>query len=381
VIGVVYYIKKIIYFFVILLICLNFWAIFELKPFSANDPLISQSDTTEVAPPAIVEEDCGNLYLLVGNSLSLNEGCTVSDETIAICQNDNIIAVSPGQARISLINDNICKFWTLTVTDYQSIIAPMGRKQQLETIGSCNQWSCSNPEYVQIDDTGTLTPVSVGECVVSATDSDGRQYGWNVSVKKTAYLTIDDWPDENTIVMLDIMKKYDIKATFFLASQKNHLDIYQRIVDEGHAIGNHTKTHNLDVIYKSSYNLCRNVELMDEFLNKQFGVSTKLFRFPGGYFASSPAQREGYKQLSEQGYRIFDWTCVVEDIRYTKGEYLLREFRKTLDEDVEIILMHNKKSTAGVFEEVIQYLLENNYVCLPLDEQCATYDFIHGWQE
>ena len=371
--------------FSLLLVALNVWVVSDSKiqSFFSGDgvELSSDADAVQSDSSQIIEEDCGNLYLLTGNNLTLDSNCTVEDENVATCKSGVITAIAPGQTRVSVMEDTRCKYWTLTVDDYQSIVAPMGRKLQLETLNSCTQWSCSDTGCAEIDNTGKLTPVSVGECSVTASDADGRQYGWKISVKRTAYITIDDWPDENTIVMLDIMKKYGIKATFFLASQKDHMDIYKRIIDEGHAIGNHTKTHNLSVIYESSSNLCHNVELMEEFLNEKFGVSTKLFRFPGGYFANSPAQREGYKQLTAQGYRVFDWTCTVDDVNFTKREDIMKKFKDTLDEDVEIILMHNKKSTAGVFEEVVLYLIEKDYVCLPLDEQCPTFDFVHGWQE
>lgn len=364
---------------ILLLIAANVLIISGVYP--VREDVTSSSDMPEPPYSEIIEENCGEIYLLTGNCMTLDDDCFVENESVAEIADGVITAIAPGQTRISLSDGTVCKYWTLTVSDYQEIVAPMGRKLQLETIEPCSQWSCSDTEYAEVDDTGSLTPKSVGECTVVAVDQAGRQYGWNVAVKRAAYLTIDDWPNEHTLVMLDIMKKYDVKATFFLASQKNHMDVYQRIIDEGHAIGNHTKTHNLELLYKSSTNLCRNVESMDKFLNEKFGVSTKLFRFPGGYYAKNAAQKEGYRLLKEKGYRIFDWTCVVEDIRCTDAEGLLREFRKTLDEDVEIILMHNKKSTAGVFEEVILYLMENDYVCLPLDEQCATFDFVHGWQE
>ena len=69
----------------------------------------------------------------------------------------------------------------------------------------------------------------------------------------TAYLTIDDGPSENTLLILDILKEYNIPATFFVTGYNDSGDkkIYKRILSEGHALGNHTCSHNFNTIYRS----------------------------------------------------------------------------------------------------------------------------------
>ncbi|MGI8952656.1 MAG: polysaccharide deacetylase family protein [Chitinophagaceae bacterium] len=70
---------------------------------------------------------------------------------------------------------------------------------------------------------------------------------WNISTKeKNLYLTFDDGPNEKaTPFVLDELKKFNAKATFFCIG-KNVLafpEIYKRIIDEGHKVGNHTHNH------------------------------------------------------------------------------------------------------------------------------------------
>lgn len=72
--------------------------------------------------------------------------------------------------------------------------------------------------------------------------------------KKTAYLTFDDGPDETvTPQVLDILKKYGIKGTFFTIhnGSKKADQLYKRIVDEGHTIAAHSYTHDYEKIYQS----------------------------------------------------------------------------------------------------------------------------------
>jgi len=70
---------------------------------------------------------------------------------------------------------------------------------------------------------------------------------WNIETKeKELYLTFDDGPHETaTPFVLDQLNRFNAKATFFCVGKnvKTHTNIYQRILDEGHACGNHTFTH------------------------------------------------------------------------------------------------------------------------------------------
>jgi peptidoglycan/xylan/chitin deacetylase (PgdA/CDA1 family) len=72
-------------------------------------------------------------------------------------------------------------------------------------------------------------------------------YTWKISgTEKVLYLTFDDGPHiDITPFVLDELKRYNAKATFFCIGKNvaAHTSIYQRILDEGHAVGNHTYNH------------------------------------------------------------------------------------------------------------------------------------------
>ena len=101
---------------------------------------------------------------------------------------------------------------------------------------------------------------------------------------KVVALTFDDGPSPQwTPRLLDILKKYDVNASFFLVGEKmiSHLDIAKRIQREGHFIGEHTFNHNR-MIFKSSGFIKHDLEKMDNLFNSTGIGNTGYFRPPYG---------------------------------------------------------------------------------------------------
>ena len=136
------------------------------------------------------------------------------------------------------------------------------------------------------------------------------------------YLTFDDGPiEELTPWVLDILKQYEIKATFFCVGEniEKNPAVFKRILDEGHQVGNHTYNHIKG--WKTDTELyLDNVAKCEPFL------STKLFRPPYGRI-----KRSQFNRLSET-YKVIFWdvlsydydkfvtpeTCLDNSIRYTR---------------------------------------------------------------
>ena len=68
--------------------------------------------------------------------------------------------------------------------------------------------------------------------------------------QKTVYLTFDDGPSRNTDKILDILKEYDVKATFFVVGKTDEHSVraYQRIVEEGHTLAMHSYSHKYEEV-------------------------------------------------------------------------------------------------------------------------------------
>ena len=102
--------------------------------------------------------------------------------------------------------------------------------------------------------------------------------------KKKIALTFDAGPSEETKKVLELLKKYDAKATFFIWGEriKGREKIIERIKKEGHEFGNHTFSHKR-MWFKSRKFMKKDIQKCDDELNK-FGIKTNLFRFPGFKF-------------------------------------------------------------------------------------------------
>ncbi|MDE6608589.1 MAG: polysaccharide deacetylase family protein [Lachnospiraceae bacterium] len=77
------------------------------------------------------------------------------------------------------------------------------------------------------------------------------------SVKmRKVYLTFDDGPSVYTGEILDILKEYDVKATFFVVGKEGekYEELYKRIVEEGHTLGMHSYSHKYSEIYETEQN-------------------------------------------------------------------------------------------------------------------------------
>ncbi len=198
---------------------------------------------------------------------------------------------------------------------------------------------------------------------------------------KTAYLTFDDGPTTSvTPGILDILRRYDIKATFFMVGSliESNPAIAYRVYSEGHTLANHSYQHNYSYLYESEENF------MSE-LNKTYSLITsitdnenypKIFRFPGGGYNSGSygEKKQLYKQvLQSQGYRYADWNALNGDSETTKpqADVLIERIKKSSKnkEDI-VILMHDaaaKKVNLQALPATLDYLLSQGYVFDTLD--------------
>ena len=202
----------------------------------------------------------------------------------------------------------------------------------------------------------------------------------NIYAQKYVALTFDDAPDSfYTPKILDILKRENIKATFFILGDKakKYPGIIKRINAEGHIIGNHSKKHtNFAKEYKDSSSVLKDVEFVDSVLYATIGKKTIYFRPPYG------ALREDQKKLLiKKGYKIAMWTLTTKDwdVFNTTKEIMIDSVKKNIHNDA-VILMHSKdvtgnikkypylKNTLLALPEIIKYLKQNNYQMLTIDK-------------
>ena len=189
----------------------------------------------------------------------------------------------------------------------------------------------------------------------------------------TIYLTFDDGPNGNyTPTILDVLKKYNVKATFFVLGQNasNRPDLLKREVNEGHAVGIHTWTHEYSEIYASTTAFWNEVNRTHDYIKQQTGYDSKLIRFPGG---SSNTVSRHYstgimstlaREVVNKGYNYFDWNESSGDAGGTttaSGVYnnVVSNLSKSKG---NVILMHDIKSyTMNAVEDIVKYGKNNGY--------------------
>ncbi len=149
--------------------------------------------------------------------------------------------------------------------------------------------------------------------------------------QKNLYLTFDDGPIPNlTEWVLDELKKYDAKATFFCvgANVVRNNKIFERLKQEGHQVANHTMFHSKG-FKMNTLDYLKEVDDCEQF------TTTKLFRPPYGQLKKSQ-----YRALIKKGYKIIMWDVISYDYETIPEETVLRNVIKN-SKNGSIVLFHD----------------------------------------
>ena len=187
-------------------------------------------------------------------------------------------------------------------------------------------------------------------------------YIWNCSTEeKNIYLTFDDGPTpEITDWVLDVLKKFNAKATFFCIGKNVDLypKIFNRILEEGHNIGNHTYNHISGLktstnLYLENANKARDVinKHNTNFVKKE---STSLFRPPYGQITS----RQG-KKLIASGYKIIMWDVLSIDWDSTISQKICLNNVIKKTSNGSIVVFHDSLKAAKNMQYALPKVLEH----------------------
>lgn len=173
--------------------------------------------------------------------------------------------------------------------------------------------------------------------------------------EKVVYLTFDDGPiPEITPWVLDILDKYNIKATFFCVGDnvRKHPDIYKMVLDAGHRVGNHTFNH-VQGIRKFTKQYLANTELAAKY------IESDLFRPPHGHM------RLPQFFTLRRKYRIILWDVVTRDYsKLLKPEQVLNNVKQYTRNGSIIVFHDSLKSETNMkyaLPRSIEWLLEQGY--------------------
>lgn len=191
--------------------------------------------------------------------------------------------------------------------------------------------------------------------------------------KKTIFLTFDDGPSANTEEILAILSKYRLKATFFVTGNavQHYPDKLKAIYKKGHALGNHSFSHDFSILYPGrSLNLLNfnnEIDQTEKQIQSVLGENfhTRSIRCPGG--SNDWEDMEPlFEDFRNKGLASIDWNAVNGDAEgeaKTSSE-LVNRCKETGKYGTNVILMHDtneKDETVKALPEIIEYYLACGY--------------------
>lgn len=191
---------------------------------------------------------------------------------------------------------------------------------------------------------------------------------------KQIALTFDDVPDPRfTGKVLDVLKEYDVKATFFAVGDraKKHPDLVKRIHDEGHSIGNHSYNH--AQLNKLSLDKFKSqIERTNTILKSLTGVNPRLIRPPYG-----DINEEQLQWARKNGYKVVNWNVDSLDWKGLNKEEVKKNVLSAVGPGA-IVLQHagggvgsDLNGTVEALPDIITELRNRGYSFVTLPEMLS----------
>lgn len=183
--------------------------------------------------------------------------------------------------------------------------------------------------------------------------------------EKKIALTFDDGPNEMTVAVLEVLKKYNAKATFFCIGKniEKHSEILKETVNQGHTIGNHSYSHSSFFDFYNTTEVIAEIEKTNALITAVLGKKTTLFRPP--YGVTNPAIR---KALLVTKHKTIGWNIRSLDGIIKNKKFLFDRIIKRIKPGGIVLLHDTSIETVAVVEQLLSFLEKNNYSVVPLEE-------------
>ncbi|MDE0562431.1 polysaccharide deacetylase family protein [Exiguobacterium sp. B2(2022)] len=200
------------------------------------------------------------------------------------------------------------------------------------------------------------------------------------------YLTLDDGPNWKTGKLLDVLKKHQVKATFFILGKniEGNEHLLHRIVDEGHLIALHGMTHKREEFYASPMTAVRQMKDVQRLVYEVTGIHTNMARtIYGSDEGMTPAH---WKVMNEAGFEIWDWNVGSLDHVYKQeNAWVEQRVFNRLEANraaniASIILAHDHSMTPEALDTIIRYAKERDYEFRTLEGVHPPHNFSDAWE-
>lgn len=183
--------------------------------------------------------------------------------------------------------------------------------------------------------------------------------------KKEVALTFDDGPTEFTSLFLDILKKNQIKATFFCIGKQieKHPDIFKRIIEEGHSIGNHTYSHSNKTGLLSTSEMVKEISRCDDAIQHFGNISTHFYRPPFGVTNPNISRAISKTKKISVGWNIRSFDTKIND--YQK---IVKKIDRQLKPGSIILLHDTSQKSLQVLADLLLILQRKDYSTFTIEE-------------
>ncbi|MPS74262.1 MAG: polysaccharide deacetylase family protein [Chryseobacterium sp.] len=182
---------------------------------------------------------------------------------------------------------------------------------------------------------------------------------------KEVALTFDDGPTEFTPKFLDLLKEKNIKATFFCIGKQieKYPETFQRIIAEGHKIGNHTYSHSKNTGFLSSSKMIEEIKKCDEVISKIGNIKTDLYRPPFGVTNPNIA-----KAIKKTRKKSIGWNVRSLDTVIDNEKKIYHRITKNLKPGSIILLHDTSEKTYNVLVDLLLFLEREKYSTFTIDD-------------
>jgi peptidoglycan/xylan/chitin deacetylase (PgdA/CDA1 family) len=276
-----------------------------------------------------------------------------------------------GDTDVSVIVGNQYKEQGAKATDEKD--GDLTSKVQIESNVNTSKTGKYIVTYKVSDNSGNEAIKTRNVSVVEKIEQPKPTTNENKGKSGVIYLTFDDGPSSSiTPKILDILKKKNIKATFFILNYDSVGEkLVQREINEGHTVAIHGYSHNYKTIYTSVNTYMENITKLQAKIKNSTGYNSTITRFPGGSSNTVSRYNPGImtkltKEVVSRGYKYFDWNVSSGDAGEAKTSQdvyntVTRGLKKSR---ANIVLMHDfsgNTKTLNALENIINYGINNGY--------------------
>ncbi|MFY9533454.1 polysaccharide deacetylase family protein [Clostridium sp.] len=187
--------------------------------------------------------------------------------------------------------------------------------------------------------------------------------------EKEVALTFDiNWAEEDHLdEILQILKKYDAKGTFFIMGgwvnyTDDNKEKLKNIYNDGHEIGNHSYIHpNFMNITEERMN--DELKKTEDIIYQTIGCNTKLFRFPSGSY-----NEKALNYVMSKGYKCIQWDVDSVDWKQAGADVEYNRVMKNVKEGSILLFHNNAKYTPENLDRIINKLTDEGYKFLTVSE-------------